>query len=85
MINKSDQKQISDDVINSYKEMLDIQFIQISAVLKTGIESLKIEMTKILPDDEDKFKTWHLDDMAGDIWGRNMASENIHGQHPILH
>ncbi|WP_105618875.1 [FeFe] hydrogenase H-cluster maturation GTPase HydF [Vallitalea okinawensis] len=56
VINKEDLKECSEEVIKELKTQFKMPVISVSALNKKGINALKEQIIKLLPDDEEKFK-----------------------------
>jgi len=56
ILNKIDLLNMTDQLIADYESDLGITLTPVSSTLKIGIEQLKHNMIKVLPDDDDKFK-----------------------------
>lgn len=61
ILNKTDINKVSDEMKIKFEQKLGLNLISVSALARTGIEELKNEMIKVLPENEDKFK------LVGDI------------------
>lgn len=61
ILNKTDINKVSDEMKIEFEQKLGLNLISVSALARTGIEELKNEMIKVLPENEDKFK------LVGDI------------------
>lgn len=55
-LNKTDLKQFNLETIKEYEKKYKVQILPVSASTGLGIDDLKIQLAKILPEDEDRFK-----------------------------
>ncbi|WPC44187.1 [FeFe] hydrogenase H-cluster maturation GTPase HydF [Clostridium sp. JS66] len=55
-LNKTDTNIINADALSEMQNQLDLKLIPVSAVSNKGIDLIKNELIKIVPEDEDKFK-----------------------------
>lgn len=55
-LNKTDTNTISADALSKMQNQLDLKLIPVSAISNKGIDLIKNELIKIVPEDEDKFK-----------------------------
>lgn len=56
VLNKTDLKQFKSETIKEYERKYKVQTLSVSANTGIGIDDLKIQLAKILPEDEDRFK-----------------------------
>lgn len=55
-LNKTDTNNINADTLSEMQNQLDLKLIPVSAISNKGIDLIKNELIKIVPEDEDKFK-----------------------------
>lgn len=56
VLNKTDLKQFKPETVKEYERKYKVQALSVSANTGKGIDDLKIQLAKILPEDEDRFK-----------------------------